>query len=202
MSRGVPRDRLAIGQLLVRLLHEFRSYLMRQAEDSKYLDLRPAHLQIWGNMGIEGIRLTDLADKANLGLPACSELVDQLEGLGYVERRSDPSDGRAKLIFPTVRGRALLDAAGEAVADLEAAWGRAIGSRRFEETCTALNHLLALLGDSEAADLESWEKPAPEKQEPEVENHAEEMPAEAEPAATRIAVFAPGPRPGEIRTHQ
>ena len=55
-------------------------------------------------------------------MAACSELVDELQGLGYLERQPDPSDRRAKLIFPTTKGRAVLDAAGEAVADLEQRW--------------------------------------------------------------------------------
>ncbi len=201
LSRGLPEHRLAIGQLLGRLLHEFRSFLMQRAEETEFLDVRPAHLQIWGNIGINGIRLTDLADRANLSLAACSELVDQLEDTGYLERRPDPSDGRAKLIFPTRRGRELLDAAGQAVADLEAAWGEAIGSRRFEDVCAGLNHLLTSLGDSEAADLESPPRPSPAR----VKDPRADVPgsgvtqAESGPTPTSPAVFSPGPRPGEFK---
>jgi DNA-binding MarR family transcriptional regulator len=34
------------------------------------------------------------------------ELVDDLERLGYVERRADPGDGRAKLVMLTTKGEA------------------------------------------------------------------------------------------------
>jgi DNA-binding MarR family transcriptional regulator len=147
-SSTLPGDRLAIGQLLVRLLHHFRTELFAERED-RYPDLRFPHLQIWGNVGIDGIRLTTLADRANLGLPACSELVDDLQHLGYLERRPDPSDGRAKLIFPTAKGRELLDAAGQAVAELEQRWRALLPGGEFDRACRTLDGLLEHLVDGQ-----------------------------------------------------
>ena len=50
------------------------------------------------------MRLTELAARAELSLSATSELVNELEHLGYLHRIPDPRDGRAKLIVPTDRG--------------------------------------------------------------------------------------------------
>jgi len=96
----------------------------------------------WGNIGTEGIRLTDLAATAQLSLAACSELVDELQGLGYLERQPDPSDGRAKLIFPTAKGREVLDAAGKAVADLEQRWRERLPPGTFDRACHTFNDLI------------------------------------------------------------
>lgn len=41
------------------------------------------------NLGVDGIRLTDLAAKAQLSLAARSELVNQLQELGYLDRRPE-----------------------------------------------------------------------------------------------------------------
>ena len=139
---SLPTDRLAVGQLLVRLLHQFRTTLFDSVEGTEFADLRFAHNQIWGNVGIDGIRLTELANKANLSLAACSELVNELQSLGYLERQPDPADGRAKLIFPTRRGRRLLDAAGERVAELEAEWRAHLPAGEFDRACRALDRLL------------------------------------------------------------
>lgn len=145
-SSDLPTDRLAIGQLLGRLLHHFRTELFADRDrGQRFPDLRYPHLQIWGNVGIDGIRLTTLAERANLGLPACSELVDELQALGYLERRPDPSDGRAKLIFPTTKGRELLDAAGHVVAELEHRWRQTLPLGAFDGACYALNDLLNAL---------------------------------------------------------
>ena len=46
------------------------------------------------------IRLTDLAARAQLSPATTSELVSDLQRLGYLERRTDGTDRRAKLILP------------------------------------------------------------------------------------------------------
>lgn len=141
-SRDLPTDRLAVGQLLVRLLRRFRLDLAAGAAESGYHDLREPHTQIFGNVGIDGIRLTDLASRAQLSLAAASDLVSDLENLGYLDRRPDPSDGRAKLIFPTPRGRQALDDAGDRVAEIEQRWGELVGRAEFNDACRTLQRLL------------------------------------------------------------
>jgi DNA-binding MarR family transcriptional regulator len=145
-SSGLPTNRLAIGQILVRLLAHFRSELFSYGQaDGRFVNIRFPHLQIWGNVGINGIRLTELAGKAQLSLAACSELVDELQQLGYLERRPDASDGRAKLIFPTKKGREVLDAAGQAVAELEQRWRTKLRRSEFDSACAVLDRLLTSL---------------------------------------------------------
>ena len=142
MSRDLPADRLAIGQLLARLLREFRAELSAPAAEHGYADMRQPHLHIFGNVGIDGIRLTDLAARAQLSLATTSELVSELQQLGYLERRPDPRDGRAKLIFPTRRGRQVLDTAGDRVAEIEQHWRELLGAGRFDVMCRTMNDLL------------------------------------------------------------
>jgi hypothetical protein len=72
----LPADRLAVGQLLVRLLHEFRTELSAPAADHGYADLRPPHLHIFGNVGLDGVRLIPAAR----GDDAPGRLQDQLAG--------------------------------------------------------------------------------------------------------------------------
>ncbi len=110
-----------------------------------YGDIRRPHLQIWGNIGWDGRRLTDLAARAELSLSATSELVNELEDLGYLIRVPDPSDGRAKLIVPTERGHQALDAATVRVAEIEEHWGSIVGEDRFNEACYVLDSLLKRL---------------------------------------------------------
>jgi DNA-binding MarR family transcriptional regulator len=149
-SRGLPDDRLAIGQILGRLLYQVRSELFDSAEaDGRFLDIRFPHLQVWGNIGTDGIRLTDLAAKAQLSLAACSELVDELQDLGYLERKPDPSDGRAKLILPTPKGLEVLDAAGDAVADLEQRWRQQLPPGSFDRACHTFNDLITALANED-----------------------------------------------------
>ena len=148
LPADLPSDRLAIGQLLVRLLHEFRAELSAPAADHGYADLRPAHLHIFGNVGVDGVRLTELAARAQLSLATTSELVTELQELGYLERSPDPNDRRAKLIFPTSRGRQALDDAGDRVAEIEGHWRELAGTDRFDVMCQTIQTLLDRLTHS------------------------------------------------------
>ena len=86
---------------------------------------KPSHSAVFAQIGPEGSRLTELARGANMSPQAMGELVDELEELGYVVRRPDPRDRRAKLITLTHRGRERISAG---MATIE---GRRSGSRRY-----------------------------------------------------------------------
>ena len=60
--------------------------------------IRQPHLPVLEYIDRErGSRITYLAKHANVTVQAMGELVDHLERQGYVERVSDPTDGRASL---------------------------------------------------------------------------------------------------------
>ena len=149
-SREPVSDRLAIGQLLVRLLRQFRDDLAAPRGDAGYDDVREVHFQIFGNIRMGGIRLTELAERAQLSLAATSELVNDLEKLGYLTRSPDPADGRAKLIDLTKRGRSLMADASARVADIEQRWSGIVGDRNFGQMCRTMQRLLDDLDPKEA----------------------------------------------------
>jgi DNA-binding MarR family transcriptional regulator len=141
-SRDLPTDRQAVGQLLARLLREFRHDLAAPRGDAGFGDIRDPHMQIFGNVRMGGVRLTELADRAQLSLAATSELVNDLEQMGYLVRRPDPADGRAKLIDLTKRGRDAMAAAGDRVADIERRWSKLVGANEFAHMCRSMQSLL------------------------------------------------------------
>lgn len=149
-SSSPPEDRLAIGQLLVRLLREFRDDLAEPAAGAGYDDIREPHYQIFGNIRMGGIRLTELAARAQLSLAAASELINDLVDLGYLTRRPDPADGRAKLIDLTTRGQALMANAGVRVADIEHRWSAVVGEKDFRQMCRTMQRLLDELDPKDA----------------------------------------------------
>jgi DNA-binding MarR family transcriptional regulator len=56
------------------------------------------------------LRISDLAARTAIGLPAMSRIVDRLSQYGWVARHPDPTDHRACLISITEAGTELLDA--------------------------------------------------------------------------------------------
>jgi DNA-binding MarR family transcriptional regulator len=149
-SRDLPADRQAIGQLLTRLLREFRHDLAAPRAEAGFGDIRDPHMQIFGNVRVGGVRLTELADRAQLSLAAASELVNDLEEMGYLVRRPDPADGRAKLIDLTKRGRDAMAAAGSRVADIERRWSKLVGAKEFAQMCRTMQRLLDELDPQES----------------------------------------------------
>ena len=62
--------------------------------------------------------------------------------MGYLARRPDPADGRAKLIDLTKRGRDAMAAAGDRVADIERRWSKLVGAKEFAQMCWTMQSLL------------------------------------------------------------
>ena len=136
------RDRLPVGQLLGLMLRRFRADLFAWGEEAGYKNLRQSHLQVFGNIDWTGTRLTDLAARAAMTRPSMLELVDELEEAGYLERRPDERDGRAKLICLTRDGQRVVVQALRAVRQIESMYAEEVGAARFEEACLTLQELL------------------------------------------------------------
>jgi DNA-binding MarR family transcriptional regulator len=135
-------ERLPVGQLLGLMLRRFRADLFAWGEQAGYTNLRQSHMQVFGNIDWTGTRLTDLAARAAMTRPSMLELVDELEKEGYLERRPDERDGRAKLICLTRDGRRIVVQALRAVRQIESMYADEVGAARFEEACLTLQELI------------------------------------------------------------
>ena len=103
---------------------------------------KPSHSAVFAQIRPEGNRLTNLARGANMSLQAMGELVDELEELGYVERKPDPSDRRAKLIVLTERGQECIEAAVITIHDIEGRLDEILGPRGHASLRRLLSRLL------------------------------------------------------------
>lgn len=106
-----------------------------------FTGLRPAHGFAFTLLAGGGATVVELARHLDVTKQAASQMVDELVGKGYVERRPHPGDARARLIVLTDRGWACTRAADEAAAEILDSWAARIGERRL----TALRADLAKL---------------------------------------------------------
>jgi DNA-binding MarR family transcriptional regulator len=104
---------------------------------------KPKHSAVFAQIRFDGTRLSDLARGANMTPQAMGELVDELEDLGYVTRRPDPTDRRAKLVVPTKLGRECIEAGMRTIVDLESRVTEILGERGHRTLRTLLAKLLA-----------------------------------------------------------
>ncbi len=59
---------------------------------------------LWTIINHAPIRLSALAERESVSAPTMSRIVASLEEQGYVQRTTDPDDGRARLLDPTAQG--------------------------------------------------------------------------------------------------
>jgi len=123
----------------------FQSELFERLVAAGLTDARVPHTHVTAYIKAEGSRLTELAAHARMTLPAMSELVDDLQRLGIVERRPDPRDGRAKLICLTEAGWDAMRTARRVIGAIEADWAQHVGAERFEAAAQTLDALLGAL---------------------------------------------------------
>lgn len=155
-----PTERIHIGQLLTQLTRLFQTELFDRLIAAGLEDARVPHTHVTAYIKAEGSRLTELAAQARMTLPAMSELVDDLQRIGIVERRPDPSDGRAKLICLTEAGWEAMNTARGVIARIEADYAQLVGAKQFEDAAQTLDELLRRLDSRQSSKQHSAAVPS------------------------------------------
>ena len=132
-----------LGVLASRLLFSLQAELFERLARAGYDDLQPRHGAVLAYLDEDCIRATDLARLSGRHKQVVGRMIDELEALGYVERRPDPVDRRAKLIFPTERGLDQIRVGDELVAEFEARYADALGRRTYAEFRDVLRGVVA-----------------------------------------------------------
>jgi DNA-binding MarR family transcriptional regulator len=120
-----------LGVLAGRLLFAVQSELFDRLRDQGFDDIVHRHGAVLAYLRPEGVRATDLARLSGQVKQVISVILDDLETLGYVVRKPDPVDRRAKLVLPTARGRRQMDAADAIMADIMQRHARNLGAANF-----------------------------------------------------------------------
>lgn len=142
--------RAHIGRALARARWTFEAQFAERIRDRGFDDFRPADTEVIARLPVDGgARITEIAERSQVSKQAIGKLVKGLEVRGYVARRPDPDDGRAQRIVLSARGRALLDAAVDTVAEIETEWAQILGPRGLDHLRGALLEVSDALGPPE-----------------------------------------------------
>ncbi|WP_309112825.1 MarR family transcriptional regulator [Saccharothrix sp.] len=125
------RQHADIGVLAARLLFSVQEQLYARLAEQGFDDLHPRHGVVLAYLDPAGIRATEIAELSGRHKQVIGTVVDELEALGYVQRRPDPADRRAKLIHPTERGLAQMRAADAVMAAIERRYARRLGGTGY-----------------------------------------------------------------------
>src|SRR5213083_635991 len=122
-----------IGALLRMPWDAVQEHMLDRLHESGFGDFDAAYLTVFQYPGPQGARPSALAARLRISKQALNYLLGELERLGYLERRADPDDLRSKRIALTPRGLSAVRVIRDAVSEMEAAWARQLGRKRFAE---------------------------------------------------------------------
>jgi DNA-binding MarR family transcriptional regulator len=129
--------------LLLRLLYQHHAQDIDVAlREAGFGNLRPAHANVFPFVPPEGITVSELADLARVRKQTMAQAVDQLERMGYAERRPNPRDRRSRLVFLTERGEAVKPVTHATAAGVEERWAELTSPEDVEALRASLLRLL------------------------------------------------------------
>jgi DNA-binding MarR family transcriptional regulator len=137
------RRSLNLRQLLTRSTRAVNERIVAALRARGFPDARVAHSSVLANLELRGSTVTEIARRALLPKQAISKMALELQEFGYLERSRHDSDGRAVVVRFTRKGRKLMRATFDVIADIEYAAQARLGPRRY----AALRSSLLLLED-------------------------------------------------------
>jgi len=134
-----------LGFLLSKAGQRWNEVLAERFAARGFAEVRPAYGSILIPLFEEdGLRMSELARRAQLSKQTLTTLVPRLERDGLIERRSDPGDGRAALVFLTARARAFAPVAAAVLIELDDELARLVSTRDLATTTRVLRALIDL----------------------------------------------------------
>ncbi len=149
MDASIPSANASIGTpgslgVLLRLLHQqFAGAVDEALAEAGFGDVRAAHASVFTFVPPGGMPVSELTLLARVRKQSMAQTVDELEKLGYVERRPSPTDKRSRLVFLTERGQKIRPLAIAAGSRTEAQWAGLVGAGELDAIKQALGGLLA-----------------------------------------------------------
>jgi DNA-binding MarR family transcriptional regulator len=151
MDANFP-TRPLIGLLLRLLYQHYAQDIDAALREAGFGDLRPPHANVFPFLPPEGISVSGLAELAQVRKQTMAQVVDELERMGYVERRPNPHDRRSRLVFLTERGASVKPVTHATAAQVEQRWAELTSPEELEALRAGLLQLLTELKTDSSSD--------------------------------------------------
>jgi DNA-binding MarR family transcriptional regulator len=120
-------EELNLGLLMFIPYRAMEREVLDALAEAGFDDVTLAQARVFQRINPDGSRLTELAERSGLTKQAVSEVIPELEELGYVTREPDPRDKRAKIVKLTAKGRQATLTGRRLFAEIEAEWAEQFG---------------------------------------------------------------------------
>jgi DNA-binding MarR family transcriptional regulator len=134
-----------LSRLLREFSRDFERRIWRALAERGYPDIRPSHSAVLANLGLGAVRVTELAERAQVTQQAMGKMLKELERMGYVTRNVDSGDKRAREIRLTERGIELAADSVAAVAEVRDYYSEKIGEQELQELENGLRNAVRKL---------------------------------------------------------
>ncbi|HWF56510.1 MAG TPA: MarR family transcriptional regulator [Solirubrobacteraceae bacterium] len=134
-----------IGLLLRLVYQHYAEDIHAALHEAGFGDIRPTHANVFPFVPPDGITVSELAQLARVRKQTMAEAVEQLERMGYVERRPNPRDRRSRLVFLTDRGVSVKPVTHATAEGVEHRWAELTSPEDLETLRATLLHLLTEL---------------------------------------------------------
>jgi len=132
-----------IGLTLMIATDDFHRRLNRDLSARGVKGIGPRHRSVFLYLGRNGpSRAVDLATTAGIRPQSMMKIVHELENLGLIERRPDPSDSRAKLIDFTDAGREFIKELSSSTERVWEQYAEILGPQELQHTLQNLKTLV------------------------------------------------------------
>lgn len=133
-----------IGWLLWRASQDWNLELVERMQAAGHSWFTAARSGLMGQIAPKGTKQGLLVERLGISKQAVQQLVDGLEADGILERVSDPTDGRGRIVRLSEAGRAAMKDANRIKLEIESGYRARIGDDEFAR----LSELLGKLGQS------------------------------------------------------
>jgi DNA-binding MarR family transcriptional regulator len=141
--------RASPAQLLFRAARLLNERGIARIRERGRKDVRGSHTALLPHIDLEGTRTTEIARRMGVTKQAVNQALGEIEAMGLVKRIPDPSDGRAKLVRFTTKGRRELLLGLQVLAEIEVELASSIGEARLRRIHKDLEVLVDHLEDND-----------------------------------------------------
>jgi DNA-binding MarR family transcriptional regulator len=147
MSRPqVPRpDRKPLISLVERANRALQSDMVRRAHADGHTEVKMAHNSVFGFLHADGARAADMAARAGITRQSMGEVIRDMVALDLLEMRSDPNDGRAKVVTYSEHGLAVAGDGFSYLGELERRFAEEFGEEEYAVARDVLERLVDVL---------------------------------------------------------
>lgn len=119
-------------RLLIEFSKDFERRTLKALQDRGHTDIRPSHSVLFSNLGLGAVRVTELAERAQVTQQAMGKMLKEVERNGYIERGVDKKDKRAKEIRLTQKGVDMVGVSMEVVDEVRQYYSQKIGAKELD----------------------------------------------------------------------